>query len=149
PTSDKPPFPDPVIALLVGPSGDGWTVGGWTGDVRNGDGEGADFAKQAAAVQTASIARYSSSGAAQPVPGAGTADVPLARGVVRLAIGGQQPCDAPCAGLAGLSLLPDVMLSSALDRAGALATRASGPSAFLYLGTHTAVINDGRQPPPA
>ncbi len=116
--------PDPIAAVLVGPTGEqGWAVGGFVE---------ANAAKEAkGALDTADVDRYPSEGTA-PL-GAGKSALPLepaASPEAEFAIGGGAQCGAPCADRARAGIGPDVWLSSALQRAGEVA----GARAFLYTG---------------
>jgi hypothetical protein len=135
--ADRPVKSDPVLGLLLDGTGNGWAVGGWSGEAdaagrgssaRNGGGR-----TIRSRVRTAGIYRYGSNlGAA---PGTATAGaVPLAPGPVRLAVAGNAQCDASCADLAPQSLGPDRTLASALRTVASLHANANGPRALLYTG---------------
>jgi hypothetical protein len=133
---DRPLKSDPVLSLLLDPSGEGWAVGGWSGDAdsagrgtsaRNGTGQAIR-----ARVRTAAIFRYGSGAAAAPAA-AGVAPVPMAAGPARFAVAGHAQCDSACADLAPHSIGPDRTLAAALRTAAAMRGGA-GPRALLYTG---------------
>lgn len=111
---DVPYRPEPVLAVLIDPSGaQGWAVGGEIhGEPR---------------LDTASVERYPADGVAPP--GVGTAQVPLQGGEATFAIGGGAQCAAVCADRKLTGIGPDVWLSTALAHA-----RQVGVRAFLYTG---------------
>ncbi|HWH43093.1 MAG TPA: hypothetical protein VNT32_00010, partial [Thermoleophilaceae bacterium] len=125
---DGPAVDDPVLDLLVSASGEGWAVGGLTGN------ELADTATQAARrrAQTASAWRYPV--ASSSPPSAGTVPPALPGDRVRFAVGGQVGCFGPCADLANQRIGPDVGLHAALEQAAALTGQAGSPRAFLFTG---------------
>jgi hypothetical protein len=129
-TNDAPDRPDPVLAFAVDANGNGWAVGGATGADRN--------AGVQSRVQTAAVYRLGSDVGAPT--GASAAPVPLPAGVARFAIGGNAACASDCADLAEQGLGPDVGLTAALARAGALGAQPSGPRAFVYTGGR---VSDG------
>ncbi len=107
--------PDPIWAVLVDPTGAaGWAVGGSVEDLSTSD--------------TADIARYPAE-AGTPA-GETTAPILGGAGEATFAIGGGAQCAAPCADRALAGIGPDVYLSSALQRAGAV----QGLRAFVYTG---------------
>ena len=125
--------PDPVAAMLVDPGGgQGWAVGGFV------DGE------NGGALDTAEIARYRD---ASPPPGSGGSVVVIAHNEQNVpnaqaafAIGGGAQCAAPCAERAYANIGPDVWMSTALQRAAAVAgnpafgEQTNQVRAFLYTG---------------
>lgn len=132
---DSPLKSDPVLGLLLDPAGDGWAVGGWSGDAdsagrgssaRNGGGRAIRER-----VRTAAVFRYGAGGA---VPSAaGRQAVPIAPTTITLAVGGNAECDSTCADLAPQAIGPDRSLVAAL--AAVERMRAGGePRAFLYTG---------------
>jgi hypothetical protein len=134
-SADRPLKSDPVLALLLDSAGNGWAVGGWSGDAdaagrgssaRNGEGRAIR-----ARVRTAGIYRYGDGAA--PTAAAATG-VPLADGPVRLAVAGHAQCDAACADLAPQSIGPDRTLASALRAIAAMRAQPGGPRALLYTG---------------
>jgi hypothetical protein len=122
--ADLPGWPDAVLALLVGPSGEGgWAVGGQTG------GEltlyGLKGTQEAA--QTAGVMRYG----AGPAPSQSTSSaISIPEGEVTFAVGGDAQCNSPCADLANEDIGPDAWLSGAISRAGQI----PGVRGFLYTG---------------
>ncbi len=132
---DRPLKTDPVLSLLLDSSGNGWAVGGWSGDAdaagrgssaRNGGGRAIRER-----VRTAAVFRYGA-GAALP-PAAGRQPVPMPGGPARFAVAGHAQCEDPCADLRPLSIGPDRTLAAALQTVAS--TRGgSGPRALLYTG---------------
>ena len=132
---DRPLKSDPVLSLLLDSSGNGWAVGGWSGDAdavgrgssaRNGGGRAIRER-----VRTAAVFRYGG-GAALP-PAAGRQPVPMPAGPMRLAVAGHAECDSPCADLAPQSIGPDRTLSAALATVAGM-HGGNGPRALLYTG---------------
>ena len=134
-SADRPLKSDPVLSLLLDAAGNGWAVGGWSGDsdaagrgssTRNGEGRAIR-----ARVRTAGIYRYGDGAAPQA---ARAREVPLASGPVRLAVAGHAQCDADCADLAPQSIGPDRTLAAALRSVAAMHAAPGGPRALLYTG---------------
>jgi hypothetical protein len=121
---DLPYRPDPILAVLVSPSGgEGWAVGGNVNTDER--------------LETGDLERYPAQAGVTPL-GEGTVQVPPEvpahdqvheRKDVTFAIGGGAQCSAPCAARADAKIGPDVWLSKALERAGQ-----TGAHAFLYTG---------------
>jgi hypothetical protein len=133
---DRPLKSDPVLSLLLDSSGEGWAVGGWSGDAdsagrgtsaRNGTGQSIR-----ARVRTAAIFRYGSSAAAAPAA-AGTQPAPMPAGPARFAVAGHAQCASSCADLVPQSIGPDRTLAAALRTVAAMRGGA-GPRALLYTG---------------
>jgi hypothetical protein len=111
---DLPYRPEPVLAVLVGPSGgEGWAVGGEVHQETN--------------LDAASIERYPADGVA-PL-GESSGQVAVAPGTASFAIAGGAQCAADCTDRALARIGPDVWLSAALAHA-----RQIGVRAFLYTG---------------
>ncbi len=136
PGEDRPMKSDPVLSLLLDSSGEGWAVGGWSGDAdstgrgtsaRNGGGRAIR-----ARVRTAAVMRYGSSPASAP-SSAGIAAVPMPAGPIRLAVAGHAECDGPCADLIPQALGPDRSLAAALQSVARM-RGGTGPRALLYTG---------------
>jgi hypothetical protein len=133
---DSPLKSDPVLALLLDSGGNGWAVGGWSGDAdsagrgssaRNGGGRAIR-----ARVRTAAIFRYGSN--PEPPPASSSAQpVPMPAGAVRFAVAGNAECDAACADLLPQSIGPDRTLAAALRTVAAM-RGGNGPRALLYTG---------------
>ena len=121
---DAPIEPDPIFALLLDPQGQGWSVGGKTGELFD------SINKNRA--HSAGVYRYPATGSS--ASGASTALPALPAGVARLAIGGDARCLGPCSDLALQGIRPDVGLGSAVAQASSLTSSAHGPRAFLYTG---------------
>jgi hypothetical protein len=135
-SNDSPLKSDPVLSLLLDPAGNGWAVGGWSGETdsagrgssaRNGGGRAIR-----ARVRTAAVFRYGSGGATPP-GSATTQPVPTPAGTIRLAVAGNAECDSACAELAPQALGPDRTLGAAL-RVVAGMQGGAGPRALLYTG---------------
>jgi hypothetical protein len=112
---DLPYRPDPILAVLVDPSGgQGWAVGG-------------ELNSEDERLETGAIERYPADGVT-PL-GAGGSTVPGAAATI--AIGGGAQCAGPCADRAFAGVGPDVWLRTALARA-----RQIGARAFVYTGPY-------------
>jgi hypothetical protein len=125
--ADMPIRPDPVLALLVNPTGGSMlAVGGQTGDATGSGPEPAD--------ETAAALRFPA--AAASTDGASSATVQVPAGKASFVIAGQATCAQPCADFADESLGPDVWLEHALRSANAIAATAPSGAvrAFLYTG---------------
>ncbi|HEY5941566.1 MAG TPA: hypothetical protein VIT89_01735, partial [Solirubrobacterales bacterium] len=132
--NDTPVKSDPVLSLLLDADGNGWAVGGWSGDADStGRGTSARGSGRAVRerVRTAAVFRYGSG--APPPPAAGAQPVPMPAGPVRLAVAGHAECDSSCADLAPQGLGPDRSLAAAIRAVGSMAG-ANGPRALLYTG---------------
>lgn len=134
-SNDTPVKSDPVLSLLLDSAGNGWAVGGWSGDAdsagrgtsaRNGGGRAIRER-----VRTGAVFRYGAGGAAPPA--VGVQPVPMPPGPVRLALAGHAECDSSCADLALQGIGPDRSLAMALQKVTAMAGGA-GPRALLYTG---------------
>jgi hypothetical protein len=137
--SDRPIKSDPTLALLLDSAGNGWAVGGWSGDGdasgRGSSSRGGEGSALRTRVRTAAISRFGD-GAAPP-SGAAAQPVPMPAGPVRFAVAGNAECEQPCADLAPESLGPDRTLIAALQRVAAMAGD-PGPRALLYTGNRVA-----------
>jgi hypothetical protein len=131
---DRPLKSDPVLALLLDSAGDGWAVGGWSGDAdaagRGTSSRGGSGRAIRERVRTAAVFRY---GAPGSPPAAGRTAVPMPAGSIRLAVAGHAQCEEACADLASQGLGPDRALSAALQTVAAIAG-GDGPRALLYTG---------------
>ncbi len=109
---DQQYTPDPIMAMLVDPSGRyGWAIGGHVGEE---------------VLQTADVERYGED-ATTPT---GFAATPVATaGWATFAIGAHAECDAPCAERALAGVGPQVWLESAVKLAARIGARA-----FVYAG---------------
>ncbi|MGC1853321.1 MAG: hypothetical protein WA687_12865, partial [Solirubrobacterales bacterium] len=135
-SDDTPLKSDPVLSLLLDSSGNGWAVGGWSGDsdsagrgssARNGSGRAIRER-----VRTTAVFRYGSDPA--PAPAAsGAQSVPMPDGPIRLAVAGNAECDSACANLGPQTLGPDRGLLAAVRSVNAMRGGA-GPRALLYTG---------------
>lgn len=139
---DRPIKTDPTLALLLDASGNGWAVGGWSGQgdaagrgtsASNGDGRAIRTR-----VRTASIARYGAGAESAPTA-TGSQPVPMPDGPVRFAVAGHAQCEGPCADLAPQALGPDRMLTATLKTIAGM-QGGSGPRALLYTGNR---VNGG------
>ena len=120
---DLPYRPDPILAVLVDPTGaQGWAAGGNVSTNER--------------LETADLERYPADGvaplgrgASQVPPEVPVHDKPGEAKDATFAIGGGAQCAAPCADRADAKIGPDVWLSEALAHAGQ-----TGARAFLYTG---------------
>ncbi|HEX5376660.1 MAG TPA: hypothetical protein VFW48_10945 [Solirubrobacterales bacterium] len=134
--NDRPLKSDPVLALLLDSAGNGWAVGGWSGEA-DAAGRGSSGQNEAgrtirARVRTAAVFRYGAGASSAPAA-AGSQDIPMPSGPARLAFAGHAECDASCADLAPQALGPDRTLLAALRSVAAMRGGA-GPRALLYTG---------------
>jgi hypothetical protein len=133
---DSPLKSDPVLSLLLDASGNGWAVGGWSGDSDSaGRGSSAHNGTGRAIrerVRTAAAFRYGAGAEASPAA-AGSQPVPMPAGTIRLAVAGNAECDSTCADLRPQALGPDRSLLAALQTVAAMQGGA-GPRALLYTG---------------
>jgi hypothetical protein len=127
--ADMPARPDPVLALLLDPTGgSGLAVGGETGDI-SGEGVGSSDSSY----QTAAALRFPAGAASAD----GTSSAPVASpsGETSFAVAGQAACAQACADFANDDFGPDVWLTHALQSAGQIKTASGeGLRAFLYTG---------------
>jgi hypothetical protein len=134
---DSPLKSDPVLSLLLDSSGNGWAVGGWSGDSDSaGRGSSAHNGTGRAIrerVRTAAVFRYGAGASASP-PAAGVQPVPMPAGPIRFAVAGNAECDSTCADLRPQALGPDRSLLAALQTVAAMQGGA-GPRALLYTGS--------------
>ncbi len=128
---DRPVKSDPVLDFALSGGGEGWAVGGWSGELDSA-GRGSPDQTDRRRAQTAGIYRYG--GAATAAPGARTAGIPLPSGKVRFAVAGHAQCERQCADLAPQRLRPDVTLESVLSLVSTLHADPAGPRALLYTG---------------
>jgi hypothetical protein len=130
---DMPVRPDPVLALIVDPSGGtGLAVGGQTGDLE-GKGVSAESHANNAHYQTAAALRFPA-GAASPNGGA-PAPVAAPASQTSFVVAGQAGCAQPCADFAAEGFGPDVWLQHALQTANQIAAGSAGRvRGFLYTG---------------
>lgn len=132
---DRPIKTDPTLALLLEPSGEGWAVGGWSGNADaagRGVSSGGGGSAVRERVRTAAIARFGAAAAAAPI-GATRRPVEMPAGPVRFAVAGNAQCEEACAELAPESIGPDRTLSAALSLVGAT-NGGWGPRGLLYTG---------------
>jgi hypothetical protein len=138
--NDRPLKSDPVLSLLLDPAGNGWAVGGWSGDADAvGRGSSAHNGSGSAIrerVRTAAVFRYGDGTGSVP-PAAGHQPVAMPAGPVRLALAGHAQCEGPCAELAPHGIGPDRALAAALHSVAAMSGGA-GPRALLYSGNRVA-----------
>jgi hypothetical protein len=131
-TDDMPARPDPLLAVLVDPSGgSGLAVGGQTYD-SNGTNNGSILTGRDVSLQTATAVRFGAGLSSEPNA---QAPISTASGAATFAVGGDAACSAPCAEQAAGSLGPDVSLTHALQSANQIAvTSPGGLRGFLYTG---------------
>ncbi len=138
--TDRPLKTDPTLALLLGADGQGWAVGGWSGESdsagRGSSGRGGSAKQDRSRVQTAAVQRYFDTPAGDLAPTAAAEAAPAldGSGIVRFAVAGHAQCEAPCAAYRDRSLAPDVTLSTAVSRVAALRAKPGGPRFMLYTG---------------
>ncbi len=114
---DMPYRPDPVLAVLIDPSGSqGWAVGG-------------AVQEEEERLETGDVERYPADGA-KPT-GVGESTVPLEPGEATFAFGGNAQCVAPCADRTRAGVGPQLWLESALALAHKIGVRA-----FMYAGPY-------------
>lgn len=133
---DRPVKSDPVLSLLLDQSGNGWAVGGWSGEADSA-GRGSSARNDAgranrARVRTAGIFRYGAG--AEPPAAVARSPVPLPAGPVRFAVAGHALCESACADLAAQGIAPDRSLLAALASSAAMSSGAGGVRALLYTG---------------
>jgi hypothetical protein len=127
---DWPDQPDAVLALALDPaSGQGWAVGGQTGELNANLDDGPQIID---AIQTAGVMRYPADGT--PPPGFSSSPEATGTGNATFAIGGDAQCASPCADLSDDQLGPVRWLTNAIERAG----ETPGVRDFLYTGPHLA-----------
>jgi hypothetical protein len=131
-SGDMPIRPDPVLALLLDPSGvTGLAVGGETGDIEGGGVP--KVGSRDSGYQTAAALRFPAGAAS--TNGSSPAPIATAAGAAGFVVGGDAACVHECADLANESLGPDTWLTHALREANAIAAGSSGAvHAFLYTG---------------
>ncbi|MBJ7330549.1 MAG: hypothetical protein JHC95_11675 [Solirubrobacteraceae bacterium] len=136
--TDCPLVPDPALGLALDERGQGWIVGGDTGqrsDFRCATAD-VDLATPAAPTQTAVAWRYGDNPAAPTQ--IERSDGTMTAGPARLLIGGHAACAAACAELASLGISPDRNLAGAVELAATLRSAANGPRAWIYTGGRVA-----------
>ncbi len=133
---DKPIKSDPVLDFLLDAGGNGWAVGGWSGEPdsagRGVAGRRAPARAQRQAVLTASVNRYGAG--AELAPPIRPVAVALGSGPARFAIASHAQCEQPCAGLAGQAIGPDRGLEGLLAKVAGLGALPYGPRLLLYGG---------------
>jgi hypothetical protein len=130
-SAEMPARPDPVLALLVSPTGEqGLAVGGQTGDIKGTSGIGGKNFHY----QTAAAERFPAGSAAKN--GANPAPVSTTSGDASFAIAGQAACtQEECADFAAEDTGPDADLENALKSANSIAqNHRGGLQGFLYTG---------------
>ncbi len=136
---DCPYTPEGAIGLTLDERGEGWIVGGETGQISafrcelQGLGNSTDVR---AAAQTAQVWRYGAAPAAPP--GIDRVQPVHAAGPARLLFGGHAQCEAACAALDRVGIGPDRYLGAAIDVAATMHPTPGGPRALLYTGTRVA-----------
>jgi len=133
---DRPIKSDPILSFVLDDSGNGWAVGGWSGDADSA-GRGSSARNPAGRanrtrVRTAGLYRYGAD-AGTPPPASGSSPVPTPSGPVRLAVAGHAKCELPCADLAPQALGPDQTVLGTLGRLAGI-RGGNGPRALLYTG---------------
>ncbi|HEY6889678.1 MAG TPA: hypothetical protein VI300_17905, partial [Solirubrobacter sp.] len=137
-TSDRPVKSDPISALLVDGDGQGWALGGWSGEsdaAGRGNGNRSSQGRaDRARVQTAAIFRYATGDQPAQPPALVDTGTDLTADVARFAIAGHASCEAPCADLRDEAIGPDQTLTAAKNLVGRLAAQPGGPRMLLYTG---------------
>jgi hypothetical protein len=144
-SDDTPLKSDPVLSLLLDSSGNGWAVGGWSGETDSA-GRGSSARNGAGRairerVRTAAVFRYGAGAAAAP-SAAGRQPIPMTAGAITLAVAGNAQCDTTCADLRPQALGPDRSLLAALQTVAAM-RGGNGPRALLYTGNR---VKSGLEP---
>jgi len=133
---DRPVKSDPIMDFALDAAGNGWAVGGWSGEQdsagRGSSGRNASGQAARRRVQTTGIYRYDDGSSAPP--GTGSAPVPLDGGRVTFAIAGHAQCEQACADFAPQGLRPDRSLAGVVSTVSQLHARSAGPRALLYTG---------------
>jgi hypothetical protein len=144
---DSPVRPDPVLALLAGPSGEsGLAVGGRTGDI---EGRVLTPGSNDVEGQTAAVQRFPAGDASQNGRGS-PATIPTRPTTANFVVGGQAACAQLCANYAAEGLGPDAWLEHALQVANGIAGNSEGGlSGFLYTGGRLSSDADLEQEPSA
>ena len=136
--ADRPTKPDPVLAFDLDAAGEGWAVGGWSGESdsagRGSSARNSIGRNNRLRVQTAGIYRYVPGGGATGAVSATPAPIALDAASATFAVAGHAQCEGPCAQLAGQRIGPDRMIQSVLARVGALRGIPGGPRLLLYAG---------------
>ena len=136
-TADRPLKADPIMALLVDGDGQGWALGGWSGEGdaagRGNAGRTSQGRSDRARVQTGGVYRYST-GAQPPPPAVTRTGVALPGSPARFAIAGHAQCEESCADLRDASIGPDRTLAAAESMVEQLHQQPGGPRMLLYTG---------------
>lgn len=146
-STDRPLKSDPILSFVLDGEGNGWAVGGWSGDAdiagRGSSARNSTGRAIRARVRTSGIYRFGA-GASAPPTATGRDSVALPAGPVRFAVGGHAQCESACADLAPQDIGPDRTLTAALAQAGRLGG-GTGPRAFLYTGARSKTGLTGRE----
>ncbi|UUY03517.1 hypothetical protein LRS13_23075 [Svornostia abyssi] len=138
--SDCPSVPDTAHALALDAAGEGWIVGGETGQGSDARCSFVDSTRGTTEdrniYDTAAVWRYGAAPA--PPPAIARQQPALSAGPARLLVGGHAACRGACAESTVPGLAPDRYLAAALDVAAQLHAAAGGPRALLYTGTRVA-----------
>ena len=125
------------MALLVDGDGQGWALGGWSGEGdaagRGNAGRTSQGRSDRARVQTGGVYRYST-GAQPPPPAVTRTGVALPGSPARFAIAGHAQCEESCADLRDASIGPDRTLAAAESMVEQLHQQPGGPRMLLYTG---------------
>ena len=130
--NDRPIKSEPVLSFLLDQGGNGWAVGGWSGEAdsagrgssaRNGIGRSTRDR-----VRTAAILRYGGAPAAAP-PRSMRRPSRSRPGRCASRSRGHAQCDQPCADLSAQGIAPDRTLAAALARSAGVAAAARGTRA--------------------
>ena len=139
PTEDKPVKTDPIAAFDLGADGNGWAVGGWSGQAdesgRGSSAAGSGGQQVRDRVSTSGIYRYQPSGGSAPAPiGAAAAPISFPTGEANFLVAGNAACAESCADLRDEQIAPDQNLTRMMGVAANLINQPGGPRMLLYTG---------------
>ena len=146
---DRPIKSDPVLDFALDADGNGWAVGGWSGeqDAAGRGSSGRNAAGRARPRARADRRRVPLRRRTAPPPGARSAAGAAAG---RAGRGSRSPampqCETPCADLALQDIRPDRSLAAALAKVAALRAQPGGPRMLLYTGGRLAPGHRRRRP---
>ena len=137
-TADRPLKSDPVAALLVDGDGQGWALGGWSGEAdaagRGNGNRSSQGRADRARVQTGAVYRYATADQPASPPALTRTGVDLTASVARFAVAGHAQCEQACTDVSDATPGPDSMLRAAKTMVTGLAGQSGGPRMLLYTG---------------